>query len=398
MDMKTNSLGSKLNTLLSKGATIAKEGLDYVGKQITDIKTNINSGPNSISDDRIVPSESSHLAAYTNEDVSIGDSQSRQIPVFYCYQPSSCPTQCTFCNPVVKIYPSTSLSKKQCNRKESTEDTCDAADCGTHVFFLPQSTQSIENITVKQLKGMLPGSITSKLLLGDYQSIHLRFKSTPPVEDQDIFLDYVWLDVDENMTPPTYRGFIHFRILPLSVTCKSHNDHQSRVNQMNKYHQRCTSNNDSLPAKQVSNSRLDYPGYLTPTDKLTKKIDLLGPYVNNLHRFEVSPSSSNSSPSLPSNSQNTTFASPPSNPSSLYRDPESDRAEIAFKRGATKEARIQEVMNEHAARRQKELAEEEEKFSASEELREELDHWALTRDGTYKDLRALLSSLTDVRP
>lgn len=49
------------------------------------------------------------------------------------------------------------------------------------------------------------------------------------------------------------------------------------------------------------------------------------------------------------------------------------------------------------ARRKREIADADAKFNASEELKEEMDHWALTSDGTYKDLRALLSSLPDVR-
>lgn len=272
MDSKVGGLSSKWNSLLNKGATIAKESLEYVNKQITD---NINKGPSENS------SYSDPTSIQTSDPIGIAISKG-QIPVFYELQSSYCPTQCSTCQ----------------NRNHS--------DDAVYVFLLPPENV-FHQITPARLKQLLPASIKSN-------SIYLRFKILPQ-QQEDLFTDFVWLDIPEDAVVPLFNGAIHTKILqipphysiePLLITSALDSSHRT-----------------TDPG--FSSSRTDFG-----------------------NKFSNNPSSSNPL-------KNVDFLNTPlkDNSSSISQSTpldltEFDRASLISQREAKKEARIQEVLNQRA--------------------------------------------------
>lgn len=442
MDLKVGGLGTKWNTLLNKGALIAKDGLDFVNKQLTEIKTTISQNSmdssGSIISGAVVQHShdhklfESHVASSSSvinveNDPITSALASHQLPIFYYYQATICPTQCTTCRPFVDTN-TTTVSHFQDHYNgisllppatRTTHLLSLKNDNDMHVFFLPQSIQSIDQLTVKQLKELLPPSITSPLVSSSlvvHSLIHLRFKLMVPSEDQDLFTDHIWLDVQDCETPPTYKGSIHVRILQLHCILGYHHHHPHLRSPCSQSHlilqpslvpsSSSSSTNTLLQSKKHSNT-ITTTTITTVSSNFqvlssspstsgcrTQVCDHHPPLGSSEQRFDLLLGSNGNAKTVLSSS------SPPGaiHPSLVVIDDATqlNRATLISERESRQEARIQEAVNEQAARREREIADAKAKFTASEKLKERLDRWALTSDGQYKDLRALLSSLPDV--
>lgn len=325
MDLKVGDIGSKWNTILSKSATFAKEGLDFVNKQITDIKTTINQNGNSRHDTPLNLDNYSSSTRDPRDDPISSALYNNQIPIFFYYSATICPTQCSTCHPYSILIDSTIKQSSLTHFPKSSHPSC--SDQEAHLFFLPPNIQSNNNLTVQQLKHFLPLS----LIPTSNESIHLRFKSLPPIEDQDIFEDFVWVDVDDNSLPPTFHGSIHMQILhaPISVPSTSshsthhqiHNlphRHRSSVPQTSYHHNQPSSSNQYLPKSDIRIDLLcDGNSHNTP---------------DMVHHNAYDSHLSHTGKSVPLSSTQNEF----------------DRVALMSQREAKKEARIQEVMNEHS--------------------------------------------------
>ncbi|KAL8269643.1 hypothetical protein Esti_006398 [Eimeria stiedai] len=72
------------------------------------------------------------------------------------------------------------------------------------------------------------------------------------------------------------------------------------------------------------------------------------------------------------------------------------RAELAANREARKQQRMLEKLQEVEKRRAQETKQQQDKLALPEELKLELDRWAKTADGSFKDVRTLLSTMHEV--
>lgn len=72
------------------------------------------------------------------------------------------------------------------------------------------------------------------------------------------------------------------------------------------------------------------------------------------------------------------------------------RAELAANREAKKQQRMMEKLQEVERRRAQEVKQQLDKLALPEELKQELDRWSKTADGSFKDVRTLLSTLHEV--
>ncbi|KAL8451580.1 hypothetical protein Emed_001929 [Eimeria media] len=77
-------------------------------------------------------------------------------------------------------------------------------------------------------------------------------------------------------------------------------------------------------------------------------------------------------------------------------EPVLPRAELAANREAKKQQRMLEKLQEVEQRRAQELKQQQDKLALPEELKMELDRWAKTADGSFKDVRTLLSTMHEV--
>lgn len=213
------------NSLFSAGAAIAKEGIGFVNKQISEIKESIH--VRSSSDDHAHRQEEPNFSRAVDAAIHGGLSATpHQIPVFYVTPPMRCPAQCTTCRASSDLQAFDGAFFDSNSPEGAAGADGSAAGGGElNAFLLPPEIESIETLTVAQLKILLPQSILPRREVrrrGRYfdsqdpsSVIHLRFKVVPPVEDQDLFPDYIWLDVGDEQLAPTYLGFIHVSIVPL---------------------------------------------------------------------------------------------------------------------------------------------------------------------------------------
>ncbi|OEH78312.1 hypothetical protein cyc_06533 [Cyclospora cayetanensis] len=73
-----------------------------------------------------------------------------------------------------------------------------------------------------------------------------------------------------------------------------------------------------------------------------------------------------------------------------------DRADLIANREAKKQQRMMEKLQEVERRRALEVKQQQDRLAIPEELKQELDRWAKTADGGFKDVRTLLSTVHSV--
>lgn len=203
-------LGSTLTSLVSKGAGLAKEGLQYVNKQIEDYKVQRISSDNCFFSDPVPLDDTTNGAPGS------------VIPVYYFFQsPFSICASCAA--PLEQLFFSSP------HRVQARSQLGVWARNDVNLFFLPCApSQPREPITLSSVIQACPPILRSLFSLPHYTCL-LRFKVGIPFSECQIDNDgtsvayrhFCWIDVSFNeprRVLPLYRNGIYLKILILPTT------------------------------------------------------------------------------------------------------------------------------------------------------------------------------------
>uniref|UniRef100_A0A0G4HLX5 J domain-containing protein n=1 Tax=Chromera velia CCMP2878 TaxID=1169474 RepID=A0A0G4HLX5_9ALVE len=263
---------------------------------------------------------------------------------------------------------------------------------------------------------------------------HFRFKLEPPSDAA--FSDFVWLDVTNPETAvPLFKGNVHMRVLempvsrPFSVRDSEKNRDRERASTQpsasketegggHRGARRPSQGAPHPPPPAFTADFSEAPPSSVPPSAGALGEDLLNwdssPSHQHQQRLSTPPHGSaagrshSATPGYhpPSSRPSPTPNAPSSQPSSPFPrtnppvSPSPDaglsREELAARREAVKAQRIEEVKQAHEERQRVEAQKLQEKLGAAASLSEEMDRWAKNSDGTFKDVRTLISTLETV--
>lgn len=369
------ALGSKLTSLVSKGAVLAKEGLHYVNKHIEELKSTTR--------DRSSADIGNFCDASSTNDAEFRHSfTATPTPVYYTLQ--SPLSTCPICVPADSLwYPSTSSGLRGDAHRDGTTTRLDIlphTSNDVNVFLLTPEIAAQKPLMLPALLKFCP-LIIRRLLAHPVYTVTLRFKITAPLSDEEqqstLIRDFVWIDVrlnNKDYVVPFYEGAIHMKLLVLpNDNCRPTSDSRQRLFR-------------EIPESVV-------PSTGKTNDHSFRRAPILD--------TSTTPKSFMSSDLLSSSIDRGDSDATPCNPQCLdpvaAHVPVTDtREQLRAQRLEERRDRVASAMSEHLARRETESARQEAKVAASETLREEMDGWCLNADGTVKDARILMGNLPEV--